>query len=119
VARAQNLREYSAIDVIDRVLDKGIVIDAMACVSVLGLDHIVDIDARVVVASIETYVQYAEPISQTGSVARPRRRTRRAKKRPSATSASTAPQAQNRLIAELSEQDRIRAHGLSIQLDRR
>src|SRR5262245_7909227 len=113
------MRRYSAIDVVDRVLDKGIVIDAMACVNVLGLDHIVDIDARVVVASIETYVQYAEPISRTRSVARPKRGTGRTEERRLATSASTARQAQNRFTAGLSEQDRIRAHGLSIHLDRR
>jgi hypothetical protein len=35
VAIKQNVRAYSALDVIDRVLDKGIVIDAMACVSLL------------------------------------------------------------------------------------
>src|SRR5262245_38847506 len=111
------MREYSAIDVIDRVLDKGIVIDAMACVSVLGLDHVVDIDARVVVASIDTYVQYAEPISRSGSVARPKRKTRRAEDRWLATSPSTAQQGRTLLGDKVSEQDRIRAHGLSIHLD--
>src|SRR5262249_44870481 len=114
VASKQHNRGYSAIDVIDRVLDKGIVIDAMACVNVLGLDHIVDIDARVVVASIETYVQYAKPLSHTSSVARPKRKTRQADDR----SLPVSPQqAQNRWAAKLSEQDRIRAHGLSVRLN--
>ena len=108
------MREYSAIDVIDRVLDKGIVIDAMACVSVLGLDHVVDIDARVVVASIDTYVQYAEPISRSGSVARPKRKTSRTEDR---SSPSAAQQGLTPSHGKVSEQDRIRAHGLSIHLD--
>src|SRR5215470_18772395 len=44
----------SLIDVLDRVLDKGIVIDAWVRVSLVGID-LLTIDARVVVASIETY----------------------------------------------------------------
>ena len=43
----------SLIEVLDRVLDKGIVIDAWVRVSVVGID-LVTIDARVVVASIQT-----------------------------------------------------------------
>jgi hypothetical protein len=45
-------------EVLDRVLDRGIVIDALVRVSVSGLD-IVTIQARVVVASIETYLEHA------------------------------------------------------------
>jgi len=48
----------STIDVLDRVLDKGIVIDAWIRVSVVGID-LLTIEARVVVASIETYLQYS------------------------------------------------------------
>jgi gas vesicle structural protein len=44
----------SVIDVLDHVLDKGIVIDAWLRVSVLGID-LITVEARVVVASIETY----------------------------------------------------------------
>jgi gas vesicle structural protein len=44
----------SVLDVLDRVLDKGIVIDAWVRVSLMGID-LITIDARVVVASIETY----------------------------------------------------------------
>ena len=46
-------------DVIEIVLDKGIVIDAYARVSVLGIE-VVTIDARVVVASVDTYLRFAE-----------------------------------------------------------
>lgn len=46
-------------DVIDTVLDKGLVIDAFVRVSLVGIE-VLTIDARVVVASVETYLQFAE-----------------------------------------------------------
>jgi len=49
-------------EILDRVLDKGIVIDAWAPVSVLGIE-IISIEARVVVVSVETYLRYAQAIS--------------------------------------------------------
>jgi hypothetical protein len=49
-------------EVLDRVLDKGIVIDAWAAVSLLGIE-IVSIQAQVVVASVETYLKYARAMS--------------------------------------------------------
>ena len=58
------------LDVLDRVLDKGIVIDAWIQLQLAGLD-LITIDARVVVASIETYLNYAEPLRFSGLVARP------------------------------------------------
>src|ERR1044071_9695819 len=60
------------LEVLDRVLDRGIVIDAWLRVSVVGLT-LVDIDARVVVASFRTYVQDGDAIAATGSMARPGR----------------------------------------------
>src|SRR3954463_7925179 len=48
----------SLIDVLDRVLDKGIVIDAWVRVSLVGID-LLTVEARVVVASIATYLQYS------------------------------------------------------------
>jgi hypothetical protein len=48
----------SLIDVLDRVLDKGIVIDAWMRVSLMGID-LIAVEARVVVASIATYLQYS------------------------------------------------------------
>ncbi len=53
-------------EVLDRVLDKGIVIDAWAAVSLLGIE-IVSIQAQVVVASVETYLKYAQAISSLGA----------------------------------------------------
>ena len=49
----------SVIDVLERVLDKGIVIDAEVGVSVVGIS-LITIKARIVVASIETYLKHAE-----------------------------------------------------------
>ena len=58
----------SLIDVLDRVLDKGIVIDAWVRVSLVGID-LITVEARVVVASIETYLKYSEAVAQTTSAA--------------------------------------------------
>lgn len=60
----------SLIDVLDRVLDKGIVIDAYVRVSLVGID-LVSVEARVVVASVETYLKYADSIGGVGMVSRP------------------------------------------------
>ena len=54
------------------ILDKGIVIDAWARVSVLGLE-LLTIEARMVVASVDTYLRYAEAIGLTAPAAPPPR----------------------------------------------
>ena len=51
----------SLIDVLDRILDKGIVIDAWIRVSLVGID-LITVEARVVVASIDTYLRYADAL---------------------------------------------------------
>ena len=60
----------SLIDVLDRVLDKGIVIDAYVRVSLVGID-LVTVEARIVVASITTYLKYAEAVGTLPAVGRP------------------------------------------------
>jgi len=60
----------SLAEVVDRILDKGIVIDAFAKVSLVGIE-LLSIEARVVVASVETYLKYAEAIGLTSSAANP------------------------------------------------
>jgi hypothetical protein len=60
----------SLIDVLDRVLDKGIVIDAWVRVSLVGID-LITVEARVVVASIDTYIKYSEAVGQTAPMSRP------------------------------------------------
>ncbi|GHE42909.1 putative gas vesicle structural protein 1 [Streptosporangium violaceochromogenes] len=57
-------------DVIDTILDKGLVIDAYVRVSLVGIE-LLTIDVRVVVASVDTYLRFAEAVnrldlSQTG-----------------------------------------------------
>jgi hypothetical protein len=60
----------SLVDVLDRVLDKGIVIDAWVRVSLVGID-LITVEARVVVASIDTYLKYAEAVGQVATASRP------------------------------------------------
>jgi gas vesicle structural protein len=56
----------SLVDVLDRVLDKGIVIDAYVRVTLVGID-LIGVEARIVVASVETYLKYSDQIGLTGS----------------------------------------------------
>ena len=60
----------SLIDVLDRVLDKGIVIDAWVRVSLVGID-LITVEARVVVASIDTYLKYSEAVGSVTPMAKP------------------------------------------------
>lgn len=60
----------SLIDVLDRILDKGIVVDAWVRISLVGID-LITVEARVVIASIDTYLKYAEAVGITPMVARP------------------------------------------------
>src|SRR5437868_13522676 len=50
-------------DVLDVILDKGLVIDAYVRVSVIGIE-ILTIDARVVIASVDTYLRFAEAVNR-------------------------------------------------------
>jgi gas vesicle structural protein len=50
-------------DVIDTILDKGIVIDAYVRVSLVGIE-LLTIDARVVIASVDTYLRFAEAVNR-------------------------------------------------------
>ena len=50
------------LDVLERILDKGIVIDAWARISVVGID-LIGLEVRVVVGSIETHLRYADQLS--------------------------------------------------------
>src|SRR5881628_2127892 len=60
----------SLIDVLDRVLDKGIVIDAWVRVSLVGID-LITVEARIVVASIDTYLKYSKAVSAVAPISRP------------------------------------------------
>jgi len=56
----------STIDVLDHVIDKGIVIDAWLNVSVVGI-ALITVEARVVVASFETYLRHSDALSRAFS----------------------------------------------------
>jgi hypothetical protein len=71
MARLQKSTDSSSLaEVVDRILDKGIVIDAWVKVSLVGIE-LITIEARVVVASVETYLKYAEAVGLTASAAAP------------------------------------------------
>jgi gas vesicle structural protein len=58
-------------EVLNVILEKGIVIDAWVRVSIIGIE-ILTVEARVVVASVDTYLRYAEAIGLTALAAAPR-----------------------------------------------
>jgi hypothetical protein len=64
----KSVASSSLAEVIDRILDKGIVIDAWVRISAVGIE-ILAIEARVVIASVDTYLKYAEAIGLTANVA--------------------------------------------------
>lgn len=71
MAKIQKATDSSSLaEVVDRILDKGIVIDAFAKVSLVGIE-LVSVEARVVIASVETYLKYAEAIGLTATAAQP------------------------------------------------
>lgn len=51
----------SLAEVIDRILDKGVVIDLWARVSLVGIE-LLTIDARIVIASVNTWLRYAKAV---------------------------------------------------------
>ena len=71
MAKVQKTTDSSSLaEVVDRILAKGIVIDAFAKVSLVGIE-LLSVEARVVIASVETYLKYAEAIGLTSSAAQP------------------------------------------------
>ncbi|MBA1335602.1 MAG: Gas vesicle protein GvpA [Firmicutes bacterium] len=61
----KSVQASSLVEVVDRILDKGIVIDAWAIVSLVGIE-LLTIEARVVIASVETWLVYADAVGLTG-----------------------------------------------------
>jgi gas vesicle structural protein len=59
MAVGRGLASSTLVEVIDRILDKGLVIDFWVTVALIGIE-IVSIEGRVVVSSVETYLKYAE-----------------------------------------------------------
>ena len=54
----------SLAEVVDRILDKGVIVDAWARVSLVGIE-LLAVEARVVVAGVDTYLKYAEAVGLT------------------------------------------------------
>jgi gas vesicle structural protein len=64
MAIEKSVASSSLAEVIDRVLDKGVVIDAFVRVALVGIE-LIAIEARVVIASVETWLKYAEAVGLT------------------------------------------------------
>src|ERR1700760_2604692 len=62
-AIAQAPRPSSLADVLELILDKGLVIDLYVRVSLVGIE-LLTIDARIVVASVDTYLRFAEAVNR-------------------------------------------------------
>ncbi|PYU19273.1 MAG: gas vesicle protein GvpA [Acidobacteria bacterium] len=62
-------REPHMVDLLDRILDKGIVIDVWARVVLAGVDLGIRWEARMVVTSIDTYLKHAGPVGLVDPVA--------------------------------------------------
>ncbi|MFH1695209.1 MAG: gas vesicle structural protein GvpA [Candidatus Micrarchaeota archaeon] len=58
----------SLAEVLDRILDKGVVIDAWARLSLVGIE-ILTVEARVVIAGVDTFLHYAEEITKVEQAA--------------------------------------------------
>jgi hypothetical protein len=71
MARESGSSGHVYLDVLDRVLDKGIVIDAAVRISLAGV-QLLGVDAGVVVASIKTYLRHADTLAYTDLAAAPR-----------------------------------------------
>jgi hypothetical protein len=71
MAQVQKSTDSSSLaEVVDRILDKGIVVDAFVKVALVGIE-LLSVEARVVIASVETYLKYAEAIGLTAMAANP------------------------------------------------
>ena len=55
-------------DVVDLILDKGLVIDLFVRVAVIGIE-LITIDARIVIASVDTYLRFAEAVNRLDLIA--------------------------------------------------
>src|SRR3989449_8090641 len=56
-------RPSGLVDVIDVILDKGLVIDIYVRVALVGIE-LLTIDARIVIASVDTYLRFAEAVNR-------------------------------------------------------
>jgi gas vesicle structural protein len=66
MAVSRGLASSTLVEVIDRILDKGLVIDFWVTVALIGIE-IVSVEGRIVLASVETYLKYAEAMGLSAS----------------------------------------------------
>jgi hypothetical protein len=66
MAVEKTIASSSLVEVVDRILDKGVVIDPWARLSLVGIE-LLAIEARVVIASVETFLKYAEAVGLTAT----------------------------------------------------
>jgi gas vesicle structural protein len=64
MAVEKTIASSSLAEVVDRILDKGIVIDAFIRVSLVGIE-LLSIEIRAIIASVDTYLRYAEAVGLT------------------------------------------------------
>lgn len=70
MAVEKTIASSSLVEVVDRILDKGIVIDAWVRLSLVGIE-LLAIEARAVVAGVDTFLKYAEAVGLTAAAAAP------------------------------------------------
>jgi hypothetical protein len=68
MAVEKTMASSSLVEVIDRILDKGIVVDAWVRASLVGIE-ILAIEARITIAGVETFLKYAEAVGLTAAAA--------------------------------------------------
>jgi len=64
MAIEKSIASSSLAEVVDRILDKGVVIDAFLRIALVGIE-LLAIEARIVIASVETWLKYAEAVGLT------------------------------------------------------
>ena len=68
MAVEKSMASSSLVEVVDRILDKGIVVDAWVRVSLVGIE-LLAIEARATIAGIDTFLKYAEAVGLTQAAA--------------------------------------------------
>jgi hypothetical protein len=68
MAVEKSMASSSLVEVVDRILDKGIVIDAWVRISLVGIE-LLAIEARVVTAGVDTFLKYSEAVGLTAAAA--------------------------------------------------
>jgi len=68
MAVEKTIASSSLVEIIDRILDKGIVVDAWVRVSLVGIE-LLAIEARVVTSGVDTFLKYAEAVGLTAAAA--------------------------------------------------